>query len=120
MGWFQSTACWHEDGIKIVGSYWFALMQFGFLLLPLTDLVAGLLHLASVPAATFTPILGWIDVVIIVLVMIRGSYNARSPILRKYEITIPKKQATGSSYASLWLLTFIWDQLWAIVICASW
>ncbi|MBA2937908.1 metallophosphoesterase [Paenibacillus sp. CGMCC 1.16610] len=77
--------------LKIVGSYWFAMMQFGFLLLPLTDVVAGVLHLASVPAATYTPILGWIDVGILILLMARGSYNARSPVLRKYEITVPKK-----------------------------
>ncbi|MBP1961210.1 metallophosphoesterase [Paenibacillus aceris] len=77
--------------LKIIGSYWLAIMQFGFLLLPLTDLIVGVLHLASVSASTYIPLLGWIDTGIIAIVMILGSYNARSPILRKYEITIPKK-----------------------------
>jgi uncharacterized protein len=77
--------------LKIIGSYWFAIMQFGFLLLPLTDLAAGVLYLASVSPQTFIPILGWVDAAIVVILMLWGSYNARSPILRKYEITVPKK-----------------------------
>ncbi|NOV03239.1 metallophosphoesterase [Paenibacillus planticolens] len=77
--------------LKIIGSYWLAVMQFGFLLLPPTDLIAGILHLASVPADTYIPILGWIDAGILAIAMIRGAYNAQSPIIRKYEISIPKK-----------------------------
>ncbi|NQX65680.1 metallophosphoesterase [Paenibacillus alba] len=76
---------------KIVGSYWFAMMQFGFLLLPLTDLAIGVLHLASVSPDTYKPILGWIDVAIVLFLMLRGSYNARTPVIRKYDVTIAKK-----------------------------
>ncbi|MDD9270201.1 metallophosphoesterase [Paenibacillus sp. GCM10023248] len=77
--------------LKIIGSYWFAIMQFGFLLLPLTDLAAGVLHLAGVSSQTYIPFLGWLAIAIMVLLMLRGSYNARSPILRKYELTVPKQ-----------------------------
>lgn len=77
--------------LKITGSYWFAIMQFGVLLLPLTDLAIGVLHLASVSSTTYVPILGWINVGIVLIAMIRGSYNARNPVIRKYDITVPKK-----------------------------
>ncbi|NOU84938.1 metallophosphoesterase [Paenibacillus sp. LMG 31460] len=77
--------------LKIIGSYWFAIMQFGVLLLPFTDLAIGAFHLASIPSSTYVPILGWINVGIILIAMIRGSYNARSPIIRRYDITVPKK-----------------------------
>ncbi|TXK70641.1 metallophosphoesterase [Paenibacillus sp. N3.4] len=77
--------------LKIVGSYWFAIMEYGFLLLLLTDLAAGVLHLASVSSQTYIPMLGWIDIGLLLIVMLRGSYNARSPIIRKYDITVPKK-----------------------------
>ncbi|GGA12871.1 phosphoesterase [Paenibacillus marchantiophytorum] len=77
--------------LKIVGSYWFAMMQFGFLLLPLTDLAIGVLHLASVSSETYIPILGWIDVAIVLFLLFRGSYNARTPVIRKYDVTIAKK-----------------------------
>ncbi|WNR46594.1 metallophosphoesterase [Paenibacillus roseipurpureus] len=77
--------------LKIVGSYWFALIQFGVLLLPVTDIAAIVLYLASVRSATYVPVLGWIDVVLLLVFLLIGSYFARTPIVRKYEITIPKR-----------------------------
>ncbi|MDR6552875.1 metallophosphoesterase [Paenibacillus qinlingensis] len=76
---------------KIIGSYWFALIQFGVLLLPLTDLVIAVLHFASVSPMTYVPILGWIDVVVVLALLLWGSYNARTPVVRKHEITISKQ-----------------------------
>ncbi|MEW9697797.1 metallophosphoesterase [Paenibacillus sp. SI8] len=77
--------------LKVIGSYWFAFMQYGVLLLLLTDLAAGALHLLSLPSRTFIPILGWLDILIFGIIVARGSYNANSPVIRRYEITIPKK-----------------------------
>lgn len=76
---------------KIIGSYWFALIQFGVILLPLTDVVIAVLHFASVSPATYVSILGWIVVAVVLVLLLRGSYNARTPIIRKHEITIPKQ-----------------------------
>ncbi|UJF35288.1 metallophosphoesterase [Paenibacillus hexagrammi] len=81
---------------KQIGSYWFACMQFGLLLLPLADLSAWLLHLASVPSDTYVRAIGSVILLIWALIFIRGSYNARSPIIRKYEITIPKQAGDWS------------------------
>lgn len=74
-----------------IGSYWLACIQFGIILLPVTDVAIGVLHAASVSAATYVPILGWIDAAIVVVLFVLGSYLARTPVVRKYEITIPKQ-----------------------------
>jgi len=80
----------HIRFLKVIGSYWFAFMQYGILLLPVTDLAAGLLRLFGVPMGTVISTLGWIDLAVLALILARGSYNARSPIIRKYDITVPK------------------------------
>lgn len=77
--------------LSIMGSYWLALIQFGILLLPVTDVAIGVLYAASVSSATFVPVLGWINVTIVLILLAVGSYFARTPIIRKYEITIPKQ-----------------------------
>ncbi|NEW05487.1 metallophosphoesterase [Paenibacillus sp. SYP-B3998] len=77
--------------LKIIGSYWFAMMQYGILLLLVTDLVAGVLALAAIPSQTFIPVLGWLDVFIFLVIFARGSYNANHPVIRSYDITIPKE-----------------------------
>jgi predicted MPP superfamily phosphohydrolase len=78
------------DFLKIIGSYWIAVMLYGFVLLPFADLAAWIMHLSSVPSSTYIPLLGSIVGFILLIIFARGSWNAWNPIIRKYEITIPK------------------------------
>jgi predicted MPP superfamily phosphohydrolase len=76
--------------LKIVGSYWFALMTYGLLLLPFVDLMAWILHLSLIEASIYILWLGWSFVVVLFIILARGTWNAWNPIVRKYEISIPK------------------------------
>jgi uncharacterized protein len=77
--------------LKVLGSYWFALMTYGLLLLPIVDLMAWIMHLSSMDASVYIPWLGGSFVMVFIAIMLRGSWNARNPIVRQYEISIPKE-----------------------------
>jgi predicted MPP superfamily phosphohydrolase len=81
---------WITDFLKIIGSYWIAVMLYGFVLLPFADLAAWIMHLSSILSSTYIPLLGSIVGFIFLLIFARGSWNAWNPIIREYEITIPK------------------------------
>src|SRR5690349_5172435 len=55
--------------LSVIGAYWLAFIQFGLLLLPVTDVAIGVLYAASVSPATYVPILGWIVVAIVFLLL---------------------------------------------------
>jgi uncharacterized protein len=76
--------------LKIIGSYWFAVMTYGLLLLPIADLIAWILHVNSIEATQYMPWLGGCFIIVLVVIVLRGSWNAWNPIVRKYEISIPK------------------------------
>jgi predicted MPP superfamily phosphohydrolase len=76
--------------LKIVGSYWFAVMTYGVLLLPMIDLIAWILHVNSIEAYRYIPWLGGCFIIVLTVIILRGSWNAWIPIVRKYEISIPK------------------------------
>jgi predicted MPP superfamily phosphohydrolase len=76
--------------LKIMGSYWFAIMTYGLLLLPIADLIGWILHFSSQDASSYIPWLGSSIVIVIALIILRGSWNALNPIVRTYEIMIPK------------------------------
>jgi predicted MPP superfamily phosphohydrolase len=76
--------------LKIVGSYWFALMTYGLLLLPVVDLMAWILHLNSLESKDYIPWLGYGLLIVIAGIIARGSWNAWNPIVRTYQISIPK------------------------------
>ncbi|WP_308634841.1 metallophosphoesterase [Paenibacillus silvisoli] len=79
------------DGLKWIGSYWIAIFQYSILLLPLADLAAWGLR-ASTSVTTGDSIL-WTGLAVIAalaLLLAKGSYNAWSPVVRAYEVTVPK------------------------------
>jgi predicted MPP superfamily phosphohydrolase len=76
--------------LKIIGSYWFAVMTYGLLLLPIVDLIAWILHVNSIEASQYMPWLGGCFLIVLAVIILRGSWNAWNPIVRKYEISIPK------------------------------
>ncbi|ANE46401.1 phosphoesterase [Paenibacillus swuensis] len=78
-------------GLKRVGSYYFAVMEFAILLLPLADFTVWILHSQHANASIYIPVIGWSVVGILTLLMLRGSWNARTPIVRTHHITISKR-----------------------------
>ncbi|MFF2480754.1 metallophosphoesterase [Paenibacillus sp. NPDC058071] len=84
--------------VKLVGSYWFAVMEYGLLLFPIADLLVWLLTLASVPYSQAVTLVGTVTLVTLAAILIRGSWNAWTPIVRSYNVTISK---AAGSYKSL-------------------
>jgi predicted MPP superfamily phosphohydrolase len=76
--------------LKVLGSYWIGVIFYFIILLPLADLAAVVLQLASVPTSTYIPILGLIVMLAMGLIFLRGSWNAWNPVIRRYDFTIPK------------------------------
>jgi predicted MPP superfamily phosphohydrolase len=78
-------------GFKYIGSYWFAVMQYSLLILPVADLIILLLTLMSVDYDTAFVTVGTAAFVLLAAILIRGTWNAWTPIVRPYRLTIPKK-----------------------------
>jgi predicted MPP superfamily phosphohydrolase len=76
--------------LKLIGSYWLAIMLYAFYMLPFADIAAGLLALLSVASTVYVPVLGHLVLLSLLVLMIRGSWNARSPVVRRYEAVIAK------------------------------
>jgi predicted MPP superfamily phosphohydrolase len=76
--------------LKIVGSYWLAVITYSLLLLPIIDIAAWIMGLYKIEANVYVPLLGSIFIGLLTAIMWRGSWNARNPIVRKYELIIPK------------------------------
>lgn len=76
--------------LKALGSYYFVLFEFTIILLPLADLAAWLMRLTGMDATASYAWLGAIVVLILIVSLARGSWNAWTPITRTYEMSIPK------------------------------
>jgi uncharacterized protein len=77
--------------LKVIGSYYFALLEFAFILLPFIDLAAWLMKLSGVQASNYIPILGFIAAIVLAILLLWGSRNAWTPIKRTYNLHINKK-----------------------------
>lgn len=77
--------------MKVIGSYYFALLEFFILILPFVDLAGWVCHLTGVESEKYVPVLGWITTLLLALFLLIGSYFAWSPVVRKYEINVAKK-----------------------------
>jgi uncharacterized protein len=82
---------------KIIGSYWFAVLQYSLLLLPLANIIAFILILAGFGQELVITLIGSIVLAIFCFLFIYGSYNAYSPVVRSYTMTIPSHHSTRSS-----------------------
>lgn len=74
---------------QFIGSYYFAVMEFALILLSIADLAAWLLKKSGLNAAI--PIISPIVIILLVSLLLRGSWNAWSPVIRTYELNIDKK-----------------------------
>lgn len=80
--------------MKIIGSYWFAVLEYSVLILPPADLIALILKAAGTDKSVYIIGVGSIVVLLMAALLIRGSWNAWSPIIRTYSVQVPK-QAGG-------------------------
>lgn len=82
--------------LKVIGSYYIAVMEFAVLLLPIADLTGWLLKLGNVKPDGFVLAAGWTVIGIIAFILLWGSRNAWSPVLRVYPVMV-NKQVEGLS-----------------------
>ncbi|WP_243450084.1 metallophosphoesterase [Neobacillus terrae] len=83
---------------RTVGYVWFAIIQYCLLLLPLANIILLILKMASVDlSASAFRLSGFIVIALLTIILLYGLYNAYSPVVRKYEITVPKKKGKRSS-----------------------
>ncbi|HLO12132.1 MAG TPA: metallophosphoesterase [Pseudoneobacillus sp.] len=76
--------------LRIIGSYWFAVLQYALLLLPIADLAVWIMTLLELSKEM---VIAWTGAVILLLfgiIFLYGTYNAYSPVVRTYTINIPK------------------------------
>lgn len=82
--------------LKYIGSYWFGIIQYTLLLLPIADFIGWLFIFAG-----FSPdsVIFWVGTVVL-LVMISilglGTFNAYNPVIREHEIEIDKEAPFSS------------------------
>lgn len=77
--------------LKLIGSYWFAVVEYSVLLLPIADLIAWLLIQASVPEKTAVVSVGTVTIIVMAALLIKGTWNAWTPIVRTYNVSLPKQ-----------------------------
>lgn len=77
--------------LSIIGSIWFGFIQYGLMLFPLSNLAVWGLRLLGIQERTSIVVVGTATAIILASIFISGLYNAYSPIIRKYAVTIPKK-----------------------------
>jgi hypothetical protein len=66
-------------------------MEFLVIILPFADISAWLLRKVGYSEAFYIPVVGWTTMVLLVILIVWGSYNAWSPILRTYRLPISKQ-----------------------------
>lgn len=81
---------------KMIGSYWFGVLQYAILFLPIANLIAILLVLFGLSKATVITWLGVIVLIAFIVLFIIGTFNAYSPVVRHFSIEIPKRGQTRS------------------------
>jgi predicted MPP superfamily phosphohydrolase len=77
--------------LSIIGSYWFAVVQYGLLLFPIANFTVFLLKWSPLSAEAAIIWTGNATLLIFILLMALGTFNAYCPVIRSYEISIPKK-----------------------------
>jgi predicted MPP superfamily phosphohydrolase len=79
---------------RIIGSYWMAIVQYALLILPFADLSVVILYYFSSPIEALIFWAGIIVLSILASIFAYGTFNAYSPVVRTYKITIPKQAGT--------------------------
>ncbi len=80
--------------LKVIGSYYFAVMEFLILLLVPADIIYGIMRLTGADTTGFIKIAGGIVLVLLLVLMAVGSRNAWDTVVRKHTVQVDK-QAGG-------------------------
>ncbi|WP_419874429.1 metallophosphoesterase [Candidatus Pristimantibacillus sp. PTI5] len=75
---------------KLIGSYWFAVLEYAVLILPAANLLSFLLKTAGAGTSIYVVGVGSIAILLMAVLLVRGSWNAWSPIIRTYRVQVPK------------------------------
>ena len=76
---------------KIVGSFWFGLLQYAILILPLSNLIALVLIFTGLSTPTVINWVGSVVFILLVILFVYGLFNAYSPVVRNFSLVIPKQ-----------------------------
>ncbi|MEX2415904.1 MAG: metallophosphoesterase [Paenibacillaceae bacterium] len=76
--------------MRLIGSYWFAIMVYALLLLLIADAVNWMLSWTTLEPRFYQFITSCVVIILIILIGMRGSWNAWNPIIRKYEVKLNK------------------------------
>lgn len=79
------------EALKIVGSYWFAVLEYGVLILPVADILSLILKAAGASESVYIVGVGSAAFLFLAALLLRGSWNAWSPVIRTYRVQIPKQ-----------------------------
>ncbi|UHA73219.1 metallophosphoesterase [Paenibacillus sp. 481] len=77
--------------LRMIGSYWFGVIQYAIILLPLANLTVFMLQLLSVPQEQAIVWTGAGVLLAFFLIFVYGTFNAYSPVVRTYNISIAKQ-----------------------------
>ncbi|MEK3793726.1 metallophosphoesterase [Paenibacillus sp. FSL R7-0204] len=80
---------------KVIGSYYLACMEFAVIMLPLTDLLYGVLALAGANLSAFVTEAGTTLLVLLAVFLIWGSRNAWSTVVRTHRLKVEKSIGTS-------------------------
>lgn len=79
--------------LKVIGSYYFAILEFALLLFPLVNFAVWLLRLSGISGTRAVLLAGTTVVVLLLVLMAWGSRNAWSPVVRTYHVKVDKPVA---------------------------
>lgn len=77
--------------LKFIGSYWLGLLQYCILLFPIADIAGLLLKWGGAGPDIYITAVGGIVMLLLIILLALGSRNAWSPVIRTYQVHVPKK-----------------------------
>lgn len=83
--------------LRIVGACWLAIVQYSLLLLPFINLVVWLLISKGFDRTIIIVNTGYLYLLFFAVLFAVGLYNAYQPVVRKYQVTLPKRSGKRSS-----------------------
>jgi predicted MPP superfamily phosphohydrolase len=81
--------------LKVIGAIYLAIFEFAVLLLPFADLAGWIMIQSGMSRDNTTQVLSIIVVAALLVLMLRGSYNAWSPIVRAHQLSVDKAAPEG-------------------------
>ncbi|KRE29693.1 metallophosphoesterase [Paenibacillus sp. Soil522] len=78
------------EALKLIGSYWFAVLEYAVIILPPANVASLILKAAGADKPVYIIAVGCITILLMAILLIRGSWNAWSPIIRTYHVQVPK------------------------------